>query len=116
MTNGQRVLLVDGLSETEEVLKAVFEPRGLQVRRVSSSESARDPHPPRLMVLHDETPESSPELENWKSVPRVIIGSTGIMPQNSSPCERHFLKQPFQYRELIQAIEQLLTEPSPASL
>ncbi len=33
----QHVLVVDGISETEEVLKTVLEPRGFHVNRILSS-------------------------------------------------------------------------------
>ena len=41
MTAKQRVLVVDGLSETEEVLRAVLEPRGLMVDRIRSEVAQR---------------------------------------------------------------------------
>ncbi len=117
MTDGQHVLLVDGLPETEEVLKAVFEPRGLQIHRISGSEE-NDPIPetisPSLVVIHsDEQQIGSRKANSWNNVPRVIIGSANLPEHDGSPNGQHILKQPFQYRELIQAIEDLLSEQSP---
>ena len=62
MTGKQHVLVVDGLSETEEVLRAVLEPRGLSVDRVRStaSEELAAHFRPSVMVLHvDEEPAST---------------------------------------------------------
>lgn len=118
MVSGQRVLVVDGLAETEQVLKAVLEPRGLHVDRVrrgaptySPSESARPrsvtaPVRPNVVVLHEDQ-EDAGGLDPWGQVPRVIIGSVRMpdRPENGAP---EYLPHPFQYRELIGAIERLL--------
>jgi DNA-binding response OmpR family regulator len=122
VANGQRVLVVDGLSETEEVLKAVLEPRGLKVdrirtRRLTSSQyttSARaNTAAPQVqvVVLHEEevTLEGNvAQRDSWGQTPRVIIGSAKVAATGAG---EHYLQKPFQYRELIQAIERLLEEP-----
>ena len=108
MTAAQRVLVVDGLAETEEVLRAVLGPRGLEVDRIRGSrvgESATNPRP-SVVVVHID--DSSPELhERWQNMPRVLIG-----PARLSECrgaeEEQYLAKPFQYGELIGAIERLL--------
>ena len=110
MASGQRVLLVDGLSETEEVLKAVLEPRGLHVDHVSGPPhdgTASDSLPPHVLVIHDDGDSADGSDRNgWRRIPQVIIGSAEVAPMSD---DRHrYLREPFQYRELIQAIEQLL--------
>ena len=116
MTNGQRVLVVDGLAETEQVLKAVLEPQGLKVDRIRT-EFPQDDHsarPPHLVILHeDHSANSSAGSEAWSNIPRVIIGSVAVPRPHvfrDRPREQH-LAQPFQYRDLIQAVEQLLADP-----
>ena len=61
MTVAQRVLVVDGLSETEAVLRAVLEPKGLEVDRIRgvdsgvfSRERLAAKERPSLVVLHVE--------------------------------------------------------------
>lgn len=108
MSPGRRVLVVDGLAETEEVLRAVLEPRGLEVRRVradASSEAARQ-KPPHLLVLHH---VETPPAPKWGDVPRVIIGRTARRrDRTKTPAAAHYLPHPFEYGDLIAAIERLL--------
>ena len=114
MIHGQHVLVMDGLSETEDVLKAVFEPRGLQVRRVcgkGDGESVQTANPPSLVVIHREELQSrSQEAERFNNVPRVIIGTADLLESHGRESDEHYLKQPFQYQELIQAVERLLDQ------
>lgn len=116
MVSGQRVLVVDGLSETEQVLKAVLEPRGLHVDRVRSWPASPIPlgtgmerpttsAPPHVVVLHED--EDVGRTGAWGEVPRVIIGSVE-MPAPGEHRSPEYLPHPFQYRELISAIERLL--------
>ena len=114
MIHGQHVLVMDGLSETEDVLKAVFEPRGLQIRRVSGKRDCEsDPaaNPPSLIVIHSEELQKRPqEAERFNNVPRVIIGTADLPEPDNRGSGEQYLKQPFQYQELIQAIERLLDQ------
>lgn len=114
MTSGQRVLVIDGLSETEEVLKAVLEPRGLKVERVCGGRSRDHFHgysQPSVVVVHlDEADSHKIVSEGWNTVPRVVIGSTKQRDCTSDGQGHCFLQNPFQYRELIQAIEHLLAD------
>jgi hypothetical protein len=111
VTGKQHVLVVDGLSETEEVLRAVLEPRGLLVDRIRSAatdELAAHVRP-SVMVLHvDEDPAPTAAPEGWQRVPRIVIGSTKINDACETCAGEHYLEQPFQYGELIRTIEQLL--------
>lgn len=114
MSHGQRVLVVDGLSDVQEVLQAVLEPRGLQVdwvrgqvQRHSSTSSGR---PDILVIDAEAAPAAEREADNWDGVPQVIIGSQRV-PSPAKPAfvpNRQYLSKPFQYSELIQAIERLL--------
>ena len=110
MTIGPRVLVIDGLSETEEVLKAVLEPRGLTVDRVRGGELVEQASfPPSVVVIHlDESRQTAIESNEFPNVPQVIIGSAEIASCSDAVCRHQYLRKPFQYRELIQAIEQLL--------
>jgi CheY-like chemotaxis protein len=107
----RRVLVVDPESETEEVLKAVFEPRGLQVDRIQVLDSPRRGSAlPSLLVIDDDGLSAEPSGTNeWGSVPRVIIGSARL-PENTIGKRQCYLQKPFQYPELIRMIDQLLAE------
>ena len=113
MTSGQRVLVVDGLSETEQVLRAVLEPRGLTVDRIRSGrgELPAPAEPPSVVVLHlEEATAELPPVAASDDVPRVIIG-TAEFAAAPSPGDA-YLQKPFQYRELIRAIERLMETPA----
>jgi hypothetical protein len=107
----KRVLVVDGLSETEEVLRAVLEPRGLSVDRIRSAaaEELAARRRPSVMVLHlDEDPAPAASPAGWQNVPRIVIGATKVADTGPPACGEHYLEQPFQYGELIRTIERLL--------
>lgn len=120
MLNGQRVLVVDDVSDTEEVLRAVLEPRGLRVDRIrgeSPAGSLEKSVPPSVVVIDEElTPVRLKHSQAWPAVPQVIIGSaifddaetTDGDPQAPENAERQYLRKPFQYAELIQAIEGMI--------
>ena len=109
MVSSQRVLVIDSETETEEVLKAMLEPRGVRVHRIRDKRDAESQHEllaPSILVIDDDgSPPEFSQVNGWCGVPRVIIGSTSL-PDN----RRHVLQKPFQYAELIQAIERLLAE------
>jgi DNA-binding response OmpR family regulator len=114
----QCIVMIDGLSETEAVLKAVLEPKGLQVNRVRRDFAESDTATtlkPNLIILHgDQTTDPSATALPWDEVPRVIIG-TARLPVSAADASdrRQYLQQPFQYSELIQAIERLLQVRQP---
>lgn len=115
MTNGQRVLVVDGPAETEEVLKAVLEPQGLEINRIRTHlpQNFQDALPPHLVILHEEANGSSPVANAWPQVPRLIIGSITLPDRprktaNESDPREEYLSLPFHYRDLIHAVETLL--------
>jgi DNA-binding response OmpR family regulator len=103
---------MDRHSETQEVLKAVFEPRGMHVERLPSS-AGEQPKPPSqrpdLIIIDSELGESLPHGgPEWDGVPRVIIGQARlpVAARGSGNCR--YLCKPFQYGELIRAVENLL--------
>ena len=108
-------MVVDGLVETEEVLKAVLEPRGMQVTRISTTRHPDAPmaqDQPSVIVLHeseDLTNRSSHRnaATSWDAVPRVVIGRIQTR-ANQREQDCRYLSQPFQYAELVTAIESLL--------
>ena len=111
MASGPRVLVVDGLSETEEVLKAVLEPRGLRVNRVRGhcADLSAPVDRPSVIVLHaDSLPPAPAPGEPLSDVPRVIVGSVECVGDNDVGDGAHRLSHPFQYRELIATIERLI--------
>jgi CheY-like chemotaxis protein len=103
--------VVDGISETEAVLKAVLEPQGARVERCRSSEClAIDPSPPRVVVV--DADDASSELAFaplWPDVPRVVLGSARV---DGSESAGRFLEKPFHYPELIHLVESLLDLPT----
>ena len=107
--NSPSILVVDGLSETTDVLKAVFEPRGHAVNRVRQSQlpSKTSSPEPRVVVWHSNDTDDAQAANRFEGIPRVIIGrASGSL----LPCGSRRLSQPFEYGELLQAIESLLSE------
>jgi len=114
----QRVLVIDGLSETEDVLRAVLEPRGLRVDSERGPHAGRKPSiatakpQPTLLVVHEDEYFGEPRNNSWAGVPRVIIG-TARLPDLPAESGQHYLQQPFHYGDLIRAIDGLLSESAP---
>ena len=89
-------------------MKAVFEPRGHAVNRVRQSElPSGSASRPRVLVWHANDSEDSQAAIRFDGVPRIVIGR-GAVPIGDS---RRF-SQPFEYGELLQAIESLLAAPA----
>lgn len=113
MVNGQRVLVVDGMHEIQEVLQAVLAPRGLRVDWVRShvqqhaSEAADQPD---ILVIDAEAlPINRPgETRHWNNVPQVILGADEDSETADDNAQHTYLSKPFQFPELIRAIENLL--------
>ncbi len=116
MTLAQRVLVVDGLAETEEVLRAVLEPKGLKVDRIRGAGTGEfatgklaAKRRPSLVVLHvEDGPTQIPTSDGWQDVPRILIGATKASAPSRVAAVEHYLEKPFQYGELIRTIERLL--------
>lgn len=108
--NSPSILVVDGLSETTAVLKAVFEPRGHAVNRVRQSQLPSSTlTPPRVVVWHaDESDSETATLAGrFQGIPRIFIGHTD---RRASDGEAQRFSQPFEYRELLRTIESLLAK------
>jgi hypothetical protein len=106
------VVVVDGVPETAEVLRHVFEPRGYSVERVRGFDL---PHPPQpagmVLVIHDDGGSHTQRHFRYGTVPRVVVGSFTAEAAPGLPGEQR-LTQPFDYAELIRAVETLLaSEP-----
>jgi len=107
----RRVLVVDELSETREVLQAILEPRGLRVESSTTADALSENDDPDVIVIDMESAAAQrPSNRHWNKVPRVIIGSARLSLEHGPTGEHpnRYLSKPFQYPELIQAIEQLL--------
>jgi CheY-like chemotaxis protein len=99
------VLLVDGASDTDAVLRAVLERRGARVRRIRSHLLADQHHQPDVVVIdlddgHDPTAEQS-----FQNTPQVVLCSQRV---SVGDAHARFLEKPFQFPELIRAVEDLL--------
>lgn len=106
------ILVVDGLSETTAVLKAVFEPRGHAVNRVRQSQLFSSTlTPPRVFVWHTNESEAAPLTGRFQGIPRIFIGRADCP---ASDGETRRFSQPFEYRELLGTIESLLAKPDAA--
>jgi DNA-binding NarL/FixJ family response regulator len=114
---GQSVLIVDRLSETREVLRAVLERRGLQIFEASEQaegwELVRRHHPDLIVIdLEESQPPVpsdgfTPQFDgNLDAVPILLLGSARWKPR-SGPGGLYFSK-PFQYIDLIHKIDELL--------
>jgi CheY-like chemotaxis protein len=107
VTNAPRVLVVDGLAETETVLRAVLEPQGAAVERRRSAEGAlSESMPPQVMIvdLDDEANHDA----SWPDVPRVMLGSVRM----ADDFHARFLEKPFHYPELVRMVQSLLDLPT----
>lgn len=110
VTNTPRVLVVDGLAETETVLRAVFEPQGARVERRRGSTVFSEDSPPEVVVvdLDDQSPEAA-SATVWPHVPRVFLGSA---PVHRLENQERFLEKPFHYPELVRLVQSLLDTPT----
>jgi len=101
---GLRILVVDAVTDTEEVLRAVLEPRGMLVnRRKTGHPASATQARPTVVVLDEEATTPQTQVE-FSDIPQVIIGRTELPAAH----DRRVLSKPFHYAELVQAIEQLV--------
>lgn len=110
---GQRVLLIDGLDETEQVLKAVLEPQGTRIDRVCRDQMPQNADGftrPDVVIMHDNAATS--DADSLRDVPRILIGTAKLPDRRDPSTVEHCLPRLFQYRDLIQAVERLLATPS----
>lgn len=110
-----RVVVVDHSTETADVLQAVFAPRGVEVecRRMPSRRRGA-PQDAEVFVLDEEclaTPASpAPPASARRN--RVVLGSPASPTGEgtASNDQASYIPKPFQYAELIRAVEMLLAQ------
>jgi len=120
LSNRDRILVVDEISDTADVLQAVLEPRGVTVNRVRrwcETNGAAVDNRPAVVVLDAESLPGgvTPTAGEWQNVPQVIIGMLRPATSPSSlecptDVQRRYLQKPFQFAELVQAIELLISQ------
>lgn len=109
MNSVPHVLVIDGTSDTEAVLKAVLEPRGTQVERTRSPlVERRDASVPHVVVIDLDDESANATASCFEESHRILIGSA----KTSVDDRDRFLAKPFQYPELLKAIEDLLALPA----
>ncbi len=112
MNSAPHVLVIDGTSDTEAVLKAVLEPRGTLVERARGV-AARQRHDndcPHIVVIDLDEDSGGATAACYGESHRVLIGSV----RTSLNSGDRFLAKPFQYPELLKTIEDLLSLPPAA--
>lgn len=102
MSEEQHVLVVDGSAETETVLRAVLEPKGVSISRVRSGSAERTEASPTVVVLHEQS-----QTECWSGVSRVLIGTAAV---GAAAPDDHCFDGAFEYRDLVATIDRLLTK------
>ncbi|MBI1345754.1 hypothetical protein GC163_05650 [bacterium] len=112
MTTSCHVLVIDGSSDTADVLQAVLEPRGAIVQRTRRQVFAQTNSRPAdadVVVLDMDDPANAAVLgsEALGHARQIRIGSDRVMVADS---QTRFLQKPFQYPELVQAVEELLAD------
>jgi hypothetical protein len=107
VANAPRVLVVDGLAETEAVLRAVLEPQGAAVeRRRTAAEPYAESSPPQVLVV--DLDDDAHDHAVWPDVPRVMVGSVRVSGERGE----RFLEKPFHYPDLVRMVRSLLELPT----
>jgi CheY-like chemotaxis protein len=110
VNSAPHVLVIDGISDTEAVLKAVLGPRGTQVERTRGAmvtrrqDQASSPH---VVVIDLDEVTAEATASCFGESHRILIGSVKTRVNDRD----RFLAKPFQYPELLQTIEDLLALP-----
>lgn len=110
VNSAPHVLMIDGTSDTEAVLKAVLEPRGTLVERARGSvvrQRAEELSTTRVVVIDMDDESSHTTAAYFGESHRVLIGSVKTSVNDGD----RFLSKPFQYPELLRTIEDLLALP-----
>ncbi len=119
MTSGQCVLVVDRMTETADVLRAVLEPRGVRVEEPEPGAAAPLDRPTvnlSVVVVDEETAQvRGIDGHEWRHVPRVVIGSMSLPDapreeQASDGVRERRLSKPYHYADLLRAIEALIAD------
>ena len=114
------VLIVDPADESCEVLRAVFEPRGVRVLQATAADEglqmARHERPDVVVLDLDLELGAEPSLA-------AAFSSTGAAPalvavgrarRRVNPPDADFLSKPYHYASLVRKIEALLETAAPA--
>ncbi len=117
MTTPRQVLVIDGPSETATVLQAILERRGTVVQRTRTQglrESWNAATGPDVVVVDVDSAQqaASTQPQVWQTTPHVVIGSHRVMVDDA---HTRFLQKPFQFPELIRAVEDLLNSTPAAT-
>jgi DNA-binding response OmpR family regulator len=123
---------VDDVSDTAEVLQAVLEPRGVTVNRIGRwglYELTANENRPDVLILDAESlaGHGAPSGADWQGVPQIIIGTiqplkdvgagsdlaeSGATEPDRDGVHRRYFDKPFQFAELLHAIESLMRSPA----
>jgi DNA-binding NtrC family response regulator len=118
----QRVLVLEGASETADVLRELLAADGTVVERIRGHRVAHTwsvrPQPSVVVVDLDETP---PQVEPpvWHQTPHVLIGSTRVPLTEPGAAQQsvtetaqktRFLEKPYQVPALVAAVKDLLAD------
>lgn len=113
MTTSRQVLVIDGHSDTATVLEAILERGGTRVEHARTQRVPRswseETCPDVVVVDVDSSPTTAvDESRTWADTPHVVISSQRITVDDSNT---RFLQKPFQFPELIRAVQDLLDAP-----
>lgn len=117
MIEGRTVLIIDESRDNREVLRAVLESVGFRTVEARRPEAVRRCDADLVVVDVEDGRNGETEAAanvRWADVPQVVIGRARLSgPSRTEPtdrvADRCYLPRPFQYRDLIGAIESMLT-------
>ena len=110
VNSAPHVLVIDGTSDTEAVLKAVLEPRGTQVERTRGAnvqKRTEETAAPHVVVIDLDDESADATTLKFGESHRILIGSVKTPVDDQD----RFLSKPFQYPDLLRTIEDLLALP-----
>ena len=118
VTTSRNVWICDQHADTSNVLKALYEPRGAQVRQIQAVRQIEQPafeDQPDLIILNvsSQHPIASAVEMKYQSVPRIVIGRAPAIPNpviDKSAFDESALDSMFQYKDLICRVDSILSE------
>ena len=130
MIQGRTVLIIDQFNDTREVLRTVLESVGLktvEAKRASQGLELARRHRPDLVVLDLEGGQSAAANEvfsadqesGWDQIPMVLLGRAKLeksrVADAAETTDWRYLSKPFQFKELVETIETLLSDQQRAN-